>query len=76
MNALDKIHQQATGEGPEQKKDTHLCIACGNLVSRCVCDPAGGQQHDTELRFRQEVRAKLKEMDEKLDLLIAAWVET
>lgn len=57
MNQLDEIHERMTGEGP---KDTHICVNCGNLVSKCTCDPSGKAEYETDRVFRQMVKDKLK----------------
>lgn len=38
---------------------------------RCPLPPPEETQHQAELRFRQEVQSSLKEINEKLDRLIA-----
>lgn len=49
---------------------THLCVGCGNLVPMCTCDPTGGKEHESVLAFRQETRARLKRIEQKLDQII------
>ena len=61
VGKLDLIHEQMTGEPPPEK--THICVGCGELTSKCKCDPSGGREYETGLAFRQFIREKLNSIE-------------